>query len=104
MAYFENKQWRVLEDGSLESVNVMAPEYRIPAREMGALTHEINEDVFYEWPWHMSEKTWIDMLAFEEAFTKALQVNEVEVNQKILSDTFRFAHEEVSRRRPAQQG
>ncbi len=75
MAKFQNHQWAATDYG-LESTKPGAPyEYNIEASRLlemkGAGRGEL-----YDWPYHMAEKTWVDIEAFIEAFTKALELHE----------------------------
>ena len=98
MSVYQNNQWKLLEDGMLESIDVMMPEYWIDAKRMTHLNESLGNGKLYEWPIHMSEKTWIDMAAFEEAFRKALDFNKLEYDTDALDESFVVAHRAVAKR------
>lgn len=67
---FQNKQWAVT-DAGLHSIEPY--QYEIPAERLLETANDSTK--LYDWPYHMAEKTWIDMAAFEEAFRKATEVH-----------------------------
>jgi len=61
-------------DWGIQSVKPGAPyEYNIEARRLLEKNGE-GGGRLYDWPIHMAEKTWVDVDAFAEAFTKALDL------------------------------
>ncbi len=51
------------------------------------------DETFYAWPLQMAEKRWVDMRAFDEAFTKALKLlHPQEVNRVMLIESLAEAH------------
>jgi hypothetical protein len=95
-----NHQWAVTDFG-LEAVKPGASsKYPIPAERLtdkgGA------DDSLYIWPWHMAEKTWIDMDAFIEAFRKALEFHRNgEVDQEIFDKSITVAYARIAQDREA---
>lgn len=69
---FENSQWAVTEDG-LDTIE-SEPFYEIDAADL-VKTVNLDGDIYYDWPLHMAAKTWLDVEAFIEAFTLALDVH-----------------------------
>ena len=69
---YQNHQWAVTDYG-VESVKP-APTYHFSAdrllEEAGAGMGKL-----YDWPVHMAEKTWVDINAFNDAFTKAIELH-----------------------------
>ncbi|MFB0493630.1 hypothetical protein ABIE45_006286 [Methylobacterium sp. OAE515] len=96
---FENRQWRVDEDG-VESVDP-APEYWFEAKRLSETTARSGE-TFYDWPLQMADKTWIDIEAFIEAFTKALELHAGKyappVDEDMLARSVERARREARRR------
>jgi hypothetical protein len=87
---FQNRQWGVTEWG-LQSIQPGAPyEYNIEAERL--LETGNDGTPLYDWPFHMGEKTWIDMSAFEEAFREALRIHsgkyEGTVDSALLDQSF----------------
>ena len=66
---FKNSQWAVTKYG----LEVLKPEplYKIEASRL-TMTRPYNPQ-FYDWPLHMAEKEWVNLDAFNEAFSKALE-------------------------------
>ena len=69
---FKNHQWEVNEDG-LDSCGD-APHYEVDAKRLSETTDRLGI-LYYNWPVHMAEKIWVDIEAFIEAFTKALDIH-----------------------------
>lgn len=92
-ALFKNAQW-VATDWGMETVE-SAAHYEIEAERLTETTTRMDK-VFYDWPVHMQEKTWINFGAFEEAFRKALQLHagkyEPALDSALLDRSFAEAH------------
>jgi hypothetical protein len=69
---FQNRQWAVTDYG-VESVKP-APSYNFTAERL-VETADYGAGDLYSWLVHMAEKTWVDIEAFIEAFTKALELH-----------------------------
>lgn len=69
---YKNHQWEVTSYG-LEARKPQAP-YEIAAKRLSE-TVSYPARTFYSWPVHMAEKTWVDRDAFNQAFTKALELH-----------------------------
>jgi len=67
-----NKQWAVSNSG-LETIKP-AVRYEIKASRLTETTERADE-TFYAWPLRMAEKQWINMDAFAEAFSQALELH-----------------------------
>ena len=99
MAIFQNHQWSVTDYG-VESVKP-APEYHFAAKRL-LETGSAGRGEMYDWPVQMSEKTWVDIEAFIEAFTRALEIHKGkykgEVDPKLLSASIGTARASARRR------
>jgi len=67
-ALYKNHQWKVTRDG-LSTINA---EYFIEAARLLETT-ERNGETLYDWPVHLAEKEWVDIVAFDRAFRMALK-------------------------------
>jgi hypothetical protein len=73
---FENAQWRVTADG-MESVDPRIVPPAFIERNRFFQTRAVGDEVYYEWPLHMAEKSWVDLAAFEQAFRVACSIDPV---------------------------
>lgn len=92
---FENHQWAVTRVG-LE-VKKPEPEYVIYAERLTETT-ERGGDIYYDWPVHMAEKTWVNIEAFIEAFQKALKEHNATFDSKMLAASIEVARKIAERR------
>ena len=77
---FANHQWQVTDFG-MEAIvgsrtDIMegeTPLYHIAAPRLLETTNR--DRVYYDWPVHMAEKTWVDIEEFLEAFANALDAH-----------------------------
>jgi hypothetical protein len=74
---FSNEQWNVSDYGieaipgsQTAAMQGLTPPYEISAKRLLETTDR--DRVYYDWPVHMAEKTWVDVEAFLEAFANAL--------------------------------
>jgi hypothetical protein len=99
LAIFQNNQWSVTDYG-VESVKP-APEYHFEAGRL-LETGSAGREVMYDWPVQMADKTWVDIEAFIEAFTRAIEVHKGkykgEVDPKMLSASISTARASAKRR------
>jgi hypothetical protein len=82
-ALFQNHQWAVTEDG-VKSIKP-APIYPIEAHRL-LERRGVGEGKFYDWPLHMARKNWVDIEAFIEAFSTALQLHAGKYKGKVDPD------------------
>ena len=70
---FKNSQWVVTAD----TLRTVPPEsvYIIEVSRLTETTTRHN-GVFYDWPLHMSEKEWVNLNFFFEAFVNALEIHD----------------------------
>src|SRR5262245_11667221 len=72
---FQNHQWRVTAAG-IESRRSReggdGGSYEIPASRLG----ELDEEGHPKWPIHMAPKTWVNPIAFLEAYVAALALHD----------------------------
>ena len=99
MALFHNKQWEVTEYG-LESCEPKVPyKYAIEAARLGKKTTRGNQTL-YEWPVQLTEKSWVDIEAFIEAFKEALKLHAgkygAPVDENILRESIEYARKGVT--------
>jgi hypothetical protein len=74
MALFENDQW-VVTDFGLVSVEPGAPhEYQIAADRLLEMAGAGGGSL-YDWPIQLAGEAWVDLDAFIEAFSKALDIH-----------------------------
>jgi hypothetical protein len=92
-----NHQWKILDDGTIESIGVMNTEYWIAGNRI-AEPRDWGGDSLYEWPLHMSEKTWIDLRAFEEVFRAAFVANGVDMDADKMDRSFAEAFRQLATR------
>lgn len=72
MSLYENAQWAVT-DAGLESIRPDPPCVIEAPTLTATLTH--GDDVFYEWPLHVAEKSWAKIDLFIDAYTRALALH-----------------------------
>jgi hypothetical protein len=104
---FENYQWKVTDFG-IEAVGGapvpgrqdITPPYEFEAKRLLEITDR-GKKRYYDWPVHMAEKTWVDIEAFLEAYTHALDIHKGtysgEVDNAMLKDSFFEARRIASR-------
>jgi hypothetical protein len=84
---FKNAQWAVTDYGMETIEDGYTPLYHIEESRLTEVSSRRN-GAFYNWPVHMAKKTWVDIEAFIEAFSKALELqigrHSREVDQGIL--------------------
>jgi hypothetical protein len=65
-----------------------APEYHVAAKRI-LETGNAGRAEMYDWPIHLAEKTWVDIEAFVQAFTQAIEIHKGKykgnVDRKMLS-------------------
>ena len=78
---FKNSQWSVTDFGleanrgaTLPNIKGATPTYEIAAKRLLESTTR-GAAIFYDWPVHMAEKTWVDIEVFIEAFDAALKAH-----------------------------
>ena len=69
---YRNHQWRVTKHG-MESIKP-APTYEFEAKRLSETTDRSGA-IYYDWPIHMAEKNWVDLDAFIDAFSRALDLH-----------------------------
>ena len=86
---WQNHQWGVFSDG-LERLDRPVSPYLIPKDE---LTQLRKPDLgLAEWPVQLAEKSWVDIEAFLNAFTKALELHNPDGQDQIdLEASFKAA-------------
>ena len=57
--------------------------YEIKASRLTETTERADE-TFYDWPLQMAEKQWVNMDAFAEAFTKALELHHSQEADRVM--------------------
>ena len=99
-----NWQWGITEIGveAIEgatgpSIDGATPKYSINTERLLETTTR-GKDVFYDWPVHMAEKTWVDVEAFNEAFKKALEYHAVTYDKDMLASSFAEARRQAKGR------
>jgi hypothetical protein len=70
MGLYRNRQWAVTRYG-ISSIKP-ASSYDIDAGRLTAITERDGKE-YYDWPIHLAEKGWVDMPAFMDTFSAALQ-------------------------------
>jgi hypothetical protein len=91
---YENHQWAVTEHG-IESVKP-APTYPIEANRL--LERDgVGRGKLYDWPVHMAQKSWVDIEAFIDAFSRALRLHAGKYKGDADPDTLRASISEARR-------
>ncbi|GJD49847.1 hypothetical protein OPKNFCMD_2582 [Methylobacterium crusticola] len=72
---FENREWRVCADG----LEHRATGYFIAREALSAR----RPDGYWEWPLHLSEKSWCGVRSFREAFAAALAAFGIAADRKL---------------------
>ena len=104
---FANHQWRVTDFGiepivgsQTTAMEGKTPPYNIAAPRLLETTDR--DRIYYDWPVHMAEKTWVDLEEFLEAFANALDAHKEkyrgQVSVEMLEASFRKARQ-IARRR-----
>jgi hypothetical protein len=93
-ALYQNHQWAVTEDG-IESIKP-GTTYPIEAHRL-LERHGVGGDKFYDWPVHMAQKTWVDIEAFIDAFSRALRLHAGKYKGDADPDTLRASISEARR-------
>jgi hypothetical protein len=97
---FANHQWSVTDYG-VEAVRPDAPYYHFGADRILETTDRGGQ-LFYDWPIHLGEKTWVDIEAFIEVFLKAIEMHAGrlggKVDQDVLARSLARGRKEASRR------
>jgi hypothetical protein len=93
-ALFQNHQWAVTEDG-LESIKPLTP-YLIEANRL-LDRRGVGEGKFYDWPIQLAKKSWVDIEAFIEAFSRALELHAGKYEGKVDPDVLRASISEARR-------
>ena len=103
---YANPQWAVSDFGLEAVVGVrtsrmegLTPPYQIAAGRLLETTVRDGETL-YDWPVHMTEKSWVDHELFFDAFDAALKAHDGKyagaVDQKMLSATLAYARKNAS--------
>jgi hypothetical protein len=72
-----------------------APSYHFNAERLVETTDRGPVGALYDWAVHMAEKTWVDIEAFIEAFTKALDLHAGKYSPKVDPDLLRKSFAEA---------
>lgn len=94
MTIFENAQWKVLDDG-VESKDGFPPYDFAIDRVFETTTR--GTKMFYDWPVHMAEKTWVDLPLFNEAFEQAVRFYASESTEPVDEAMLRASYDESYR-------
>lgn len=93
---FINGQWAVIDYG-MTTVRPGAPyEYNIDAPRLLTRSNGYPGGI-YDWPYHMAEKTWIDIEAFIAAYQKAIDHHHPgEADAELLEQTYAMARKRAA--------
>jgi hypothetical protein len=96
---FKNRQWAVTDYG-MATVSP-APEYHLEAKR---ILKTGSAGGVYDWPVHLAEKPWVDIEAFVQAFTQAIEIHKGkykgDVDPKMLSTSIAEARALARHGRP----